>query len=71
MSAFVDIVTPASLTVATTAVVLRYGPTALITLIAGMVAALSRHSRKGERALAVLTLLHGSSRPAVRRRSRP
>lgn len=70
MSAFVELVTPASITVATTVVVLRYGPTALITLIAGVVAALSRHSRKGERALAVLTLLHGNSRTAGRRKLR-
>jgi hypothetical protein len=62
MSLSVDPLAAVPVSIAVTVVALRYGPAALLTLIAGIVAVLTPHHRRGERALAVLHLLQGASR---------
>jgi hypothetical protein len=58
MSILGDFAMSAPVSIATFVVALRYGPTAAVTLLAGAVAALTRHTRRGERAVVVLHLLH-------------
>lgn len=60
MSVFGEFVASAPLSIGTLVVILRYGPTAVVTLIAGAVAALTRHAKRGERAVAVLHLLQSA-----------
>lgn len=67
MPAFVDLATLGPVSVLTVLVLVRYGPVALVTVVAGLVAALSRHGRRGQRALDVLTLLHGAPRRGDKR----
>ena len=59
MSAFAEFLVVAPMPAVTAAVALRYGPQALVTLIAGVVATLTGDARRGDRALAVLRLFHG------------
>lgn len=58
MSVFAEFFAALPLSVAVVLVVLRYAPAALVTLVAGVVAAVTRHRERGERALDVLRLLH-------------
>ena len=48
-------------------VMVRYGPLAVVTLVAGVVAALTRHPDRARRAMRVLALLYP---PAPRQRRR-
>jgi hypothetical protein len=48
-------------------VIFRFGPVAVVTLIAGVIATLTRRNRRDERAMAVLTLLHTPTRRGARR----
>jgi len=67
MSVFSEFPVSVPLSIATIVVILRYGPTAVVTLIAGVVATLTRHTRRGDRAVAVLQLLHGGRQQGQRR----
>ncbi|CAM3458610.1 hypothetical protein KIPE111705_09610 [Kibdelosporangium persicum] len=60
MSTSVELIAAVPVSIATVLLALRYGPFALVTLLAGVVAALTKQSGRGDRALAVLRLLHRS-----------
>lgn len=64
-----DVLLNAPIPIATVALLLRYGPSALLAVIAGVVAVLATDER-GERALAVLRLVRDSparrTHPSVR-----
>ncbi|ONI73044.1 hypothetical protein ALI144C_44640 [Actinosynnema sp. ALI-1.44] len=60
MSTLVHVLLSAPLPLATIALLLRYGPSALVFLVAGVMAVIAR-GPQGERALAVLRLLRTST----------
>ncbi|WP_157357411.1 hypothetical protein [Amycolatopsis nigrescens] len=60
MSVFSEFLVSVPLSIAMIVVILRYAPTAVVTLVAGVVAALTSQTSRGERAVAVLQLLHGA-----------
>jgi hypothetical protein len=66
MSVLAEMFTAVPIPMAATVVILRFGPSALVTLLAGAVAVLTRRSEQGERAVTVLRLLR--SRPQNRAR---
>ncbi|MEU5850402.1 hypothetical protein [Saccharopolyspora shandongensis] len=70
MSTLAQALLSAPIPIATMALLLRYGPSALVFLLAGVVAVLMP-GRRGERALAVLRLLRAAApRRGVRGSSR-
>jgi len=62
MSAFATVLASIPISLVAVILLLRYGPDAIISLLAGAVAVLSKDKTRGTRALAVLRLLH-SRRP--------
>lgn len=60
MSTLVHVLLSAPLPLATVALLLRYGPSALVFLVAGVMAVIAP-GRQGERALVVFRLLHTST----------
>lgn len=68
MPAFADLSTLVPASALVVLALVRYLPIALVTLVAGLVAALTRNAGKGQRALDVLRLLRGNTR--TRRHSR-
>ncbi|ALG14150.1 hypothetical protein H4W33_005875 [Kibdelosporangium phytohabitans] len=70
MSTLVHVLLSAPLPLATVALLLRYGPSALVFLVAGVMAVIAP-GPQGDRALAVLRLLRTSAPPrALRGRRR-
>ncbi|QFZ20012.1 hypothetical protein [Saccharothrix syringae] len=65
MNAPVELVNAAPVAALVVFAVLRRGPAVVVTLVAGVIAVLSRDRERGERALEVLRLVH---RPAAPRR---
>lgn len=61
MSVFTEALTAVPVSLALALIALRFGPSALITLLAGTVAVLTRDSRRGGRALRVLQLFRQPS----------
>lgn len=71
MSAPFDLANAAPVAVLVVFAVARWGPAAVMTLIAGVIAVLTRDQERGERALTVLRLmLRSSASPRLRRRER-
>lgn len=58
MGALIDLLNTVSASAVLLVAVLRYGPAAVLTVLAGMVAVLTRDPERGKRALEVLWLLH-------------
>lgn len=61
MSVCTEVLTAVPVSLFLALIALRFGPSALITLLAGTVAALTRHSRRGGCALRVLQLFRQPS----------
>lgn len=66
-----DLLFAAPASVAAVVVIVRFGPHAAVTLIAGVVASLTSDPERGDRALAVLELLHPPCRRSRRKHVSP
>lgn len=62
MSVPIDMLVAAPIPIGLLIVLLRGGPKAVLVLVAGLVALLTRDPARADRALAVLRLIHGPSR---------